>query len=245
MTPHLLYAQAIKGRVTGRGIGIIDTIHLIEVSRCVQVLLRHGGITQEEAAPIIAWFDAYLLWMTTHRYGLEERAAKNNHGTWWVAQVASFAALTGNTSLQDSCRMWYRSVLLPDQMSGDGSFPLELARTKPYIYSLFNLEGMSLICHMLSRPGDDLWSFTLPDGRGLRRAFDYMAPFVMDKSRWPHGTDVMHFALLPVRQMAWLFAGEAFDRPEYLDLWNRLSPDQRDHEIARTFVIREALLWVE
>src|SRR5258705_7622572 len=31
MNPDLLYAQAIKGRATGRGIGIIDTIHLIEV----------------------------------------------------------------------------------------------------------------------------------------------------------------------------------------------------------------------
>ncbi|MEO0734725.1 MAG: alginate lyase family protein, partial [Bacteroidota bacterium] len=38
MTPHLLYAQAIKGRVTGRGIGIIDTIHLIEITKAIQVL---------------------------------------------------------------------------------------------------------------------------------------------------------------------------------------------------------------
>jgi hypothetical protein len=33
MSPHLKYAQAIKGRVTGRGTGIIDTVHLIEVAR--------------------------------------------------------------------------------------------------------------------------------------------------------------------------------------------------------------------
>ncbi|RYZ19945.1 MAG: alginate lyase, partial [Chitinophagaceae bacterium] len=31
MNPNLLYAQAIKGRFTGRGIGIIDTIQLMEV----------------------------------------------------------------------------------------------------------------------------------------------------------------------------------------------------------------------
>lgn len=37
MNPHLLYAQAIKGVSTGRDIGIIDTIHLIEV---VQSLIR-------------------------------------------------------------------------------------------------------------------------------------------------------------------------------------------------------------
>src|SRR5829696_3589199 len=33
MNPNLLYAQAIKGRFTGRGIGIIDTIQLMEVVR--------------------------------------------------------------------------------------------------------------------------------------------------------------------------------------------------------------------
>ena len=31
MNPNLLYAQAISGRFTGRGIGIIDTLHLVEV----------------------------------------------------------------------------------------------------------------------------------------------------------------------------------------------------------------------
>src|SRR5205814_8152109 len=31
MSPHLLYGQAIKGRATGRGTGISDTIHLVEV----------------------------------------------------------------------------------------------------------------------------------------------------------------------------------------------------------------------
>ena len=40
MNPSLLYAQAIKGRFTGRGVGIIDTIHLVEVARAVPILSR-------------------------------------------------------------------------------------------------------------------------------------------------------------------------------------------------------------
>lgn len=35
MNPNMLYAQAIKGRTTGRGIGIIDALHLVEVARSV------------------------------------------------------------------------------------------------------------------------------------------------------------------------------------------------------------------
>ena len=38
MNPHLHYAQAIKGKVTGRGTGIIDTIHLLDVARAVEIL---------------------------------------------------------------------------------------------------------------------------------------------------------------------------------------------------------------
>src|SRR6476620_11099180 len=38
MNPHLLYAQAIHGRSTGRGTGIIDTIHLVEVIRAASRL---------------------------------------------------------------------------------------------------------------------------------------------------------------------------------------------------------------
>src|SRR5437764_15387074 len=38
MNPSLQYAQAIHGVSTGRGIGIIDTIHLVEVARAIEVL---------------------------------------------------------------------------------------------------------------------------------------------------------------------------------------------------------------
>jgi hypothetical protein len=37
MHPHLLYAQAIKGRFTGRGIGVIDAIQLMEVVQGLSV----------------------------------------------------------------------------------------------------------------------------------------------------------------------------------------------------------------
>src|SRR2546423_4964355 len=38
MNPNLQYAQAIHGRTTGRGTGIIDTIHLIEVARAIEAM---------------------------------------------------------------------------------------------------------------------------------------------------------------------------------------------------------------
>ena len=65
-------------------------------------------------------------------------------------QVACFAKLTGNQSLVDYCKNRYKTVLLPNQLATDGSFPLELKRTKPYGYALFNLDAMTSVCHILS-----------------------------------------------------------------------------------------------
>ena len=46
MNPNLLYAQAIYGITTGRGIGIIDTIHLIEVAQSL-LRLDEAGVLPE------------------------------------------------------------------------------------------------------------------------------------------------------------------------------------------------------
>ena len=163
MNPDLQYAQAIKGIVTGRGIGIIDTIHLLEVVQSLIKMEEAGVLAVED----VAGFSDYLKWLTTHPYGVDEMNAKNNHGTCWVMQVAQYAKYTGDKEILDFCRNRYRSVLLPSQMAEDGSFPLELKRTKPYGYSLFNLDAMATICHILSDGEDDLWQYSMDDGRNM------------------------------------------------------------------------------
>jgi len=165
-----------------RGIGIIDTIHLVEVARAIEVLKDSRALSMTELDGITQWFTDYLQWMTTSKNGLEEREAKNNHGTCWVMQVAAFAHLTGDQKLLDYCLERFKTVIVPNQIAADGSFPQELRRTKPYGYSLFNLDAMATICQILSTPADNLWTFEA-DGRGIRRAMAYMFPFIRDKKK--------------------------------------------------------------
>jgi hypothetical protein len=235
MNPNLQYSQAIHGRFTGRGIGIIDTIHLVEVARAIEAL----PLTNRDLDAIKQWFTDYTTWMMTHPYGIAERDATNNHGTCWVMQVAAFAHLTGDRKTLDYAGDRFKTVLLPNQEAPDGSFPQEMKRTKPYGYSLFNLEAFSTIAQIL-----DLWSFELPDGRGMRKAVAFMAPFIRDKKKWPLKPDVMYDDQWPMRQSSLLFAGLAFGDAAYIDLWKTLPADSKVDEVIRNFFIRQPVLWI-
>jgi Alginate lyase len=245
MNPNLQYAQAIHGRFTGRGTGIIDTIHLVEVTRAIEVLADADVFTQKEMIGISHWFADYLFWLTTSKNGIEERDARNNHGTCWVMQVAAFAHLTRDQKLLDYCSDRFRTVLVPNQIAADGSFPLELRRTKPYGYSLFNLEALATLCQILSTTQDNLWTFELSDGRGMRRVLEYMTPFIRDRKTWPLPADVMYDKEWPMRQNSLLFAGLALGHPNYLELWKRLPADSAVEEVIRNFFIRQPVLWVK
>ena len=245
MNPNLLYAQAIKGRTTGRGIGIIDTIHLVEVARAIAVLETLQAIPFGDLATIKYWFSQYLHWLTTHEYGLAERDNGNNHSTCWTLQVAAFADLVGDQEQLDFCRNFYRASLLPQQMAVDGSFPKELQRTKPYGYSLFNLDAMATLCHILSKSEEDLWKYQMEDGRCMARAMEFMVPYIRDKSQWPYPPDVMYFDQWPVRHPALLFAGLAYGNSDYITLWKLLDPDPTNEEVLRNYPIRQPLLWLD
>ena len=244
MNPNLEYAQAIKGITTGRGIGIIDTIHLVEVARAIPLLAESRVLDDGEASGIRKWFADYLHWMTNSAHGREEREAANNHGTCWTMQVAEFARLTANSELTAYCRTRFKTVIVPHQIAPDGSFPEELRRTKPYGYSLFNLDAMSTLCQILSTPEESLFAFELTDGRGMKKVFEFIYPFIADKKRWPYPADVQYFDQFPLRHPSLLFAGLAYSAPQYLSLWKKLNPDPIEEEAIRNFPIRQPVLWV-
>lgn len=244
MNPSLLYAQAIKGKVTGRGIGIIDTIHLMEVVQALSIMEKAGAIPPEDLKAFKSWFNEYLQWLTTHPYGKDEMNAANNHGTCWVMQVAAFARFVDNKELLDFCSNRYKTVLLPHQMAADGSFPLELKRTKPYGYSLFNLDAMSTICQLLSTPDNDLWRFTADSSKSIAKGIAYLYPYVNNKNSWPFAHDVMYWNSWPVAQPFLIFGAVAFQRPEYYHLWLSLNKDPEEEEVLRNLPVRNPLIWL-
>lgn len=244
MTPNLLYGQAIKGVATGRSIGVIDTIQLMEVSQSLCRLEELGALTEEVLEGSRKWFADYLEWMCTHPYGTKERDAHNNHGTCWAMQAASFAKFTGNQEVLDLCRSKFKDVFMVDQLAQDGSFPEELARTKPYGYSLFNLDAMATICQILSTPEDNLWEYATEDGKTMVQAVEFMYPFVADKGSWPYSPDIMFWEEWPVAQPAFLFAWAATGDEKYFNVWAAYDHNPTNDEVIRNLPVRNPLIWM-
>jgi hypothetical protein len=245
MNPSLDYAQAIPGVTPGRGIGIIDTLHLAEVPLAIRAMAKSPAFPAETVAGLKRWFADYTDWMMTSKNGQAEANTKNNHAVAFFVQIAAFATLTGDEARLAECRRRYKEVFVPQQMANDGGFPQELKRTKPYGYSIFQLDNMATLCQLLSTKDDDLWKFTLPDGRGIAKAVDYLEPFLADKAKWPLQPDIQAWDGWPARQPALLFAGLALDRPSCLGLWKRLPADPTNDEVRRNIAITQPVLWVE
>jgi hypothetical protein len=241
MAPHLDHAQAITNLNNGRGVGLIDTLHLVEVARAAYVLDKKGRLGNRAA--ICDWFVRYVAWMQSSANGIEERDSVNNHASCYVLQLAAFAQLVGDTATMAWCVDRFKTALVPKQIAIDGKLPLELARTKPFGYCLFNLEVMATLAHLLSTPVDNLWTFKTASCGSVADAFDFMVPFMADKSKWPFARDVEYWDKWPVRQASLLFAGLALPRPSALELWARLDPDPTTPKVIRNYPIRQPRLW--
>jgi hypothetical protein len=248
MNPNLQYAQAIPGVSTGRGTGIIDTLHIIDIPRAVEVMQKSPAFPPDVAAGLKKWFSDYVNWMTTSKNGNDEANALNNHAVAFWLQVAVFAQFTDDQKDLADCQDHFKNVFLPKQMAPDGSFPRELARTKPYGYSSFQTDNMAMLCEVLSTPQDNLWNFQLPDGRGIRKAIAFMYPYWADKNKWladGRHKDIQAWDGWPARQSALLFGGLAYGEQKYLDLWSRLPADPKNEEVRRNLAITQPVLWVK
>jgi hypothetical protein len=186
MNPHLNFGQFIRGINDGRAAGVIETRGLLQVVDAVGLLAGAPSWTERDTEGMRAWFRDYLAWLRQSPIGQDESRARNNHGTWYDAQVATFALFVGDERLAREVLGTAGERRIARQIEPDGRQPLELARTKAFGYSLMNLEGLVTLAILGDRFGVDLWRYRSPDGRSIRAALDWLIPYADGSKPWPY-----------------------------------------------------------
>ncbi len=185
MNPNINFGQYVSGVNDGREEGVLEFRPLMGVCDALALLTGSTAWTAKDDRAFRDWLTPYVTWVRESRLGRTEAAAVNNHGTWCDAQMADLALVLGQ---HDQARALLGAGLqkrLAYQVEPDGRQPLELARTKSLNYSLLNLEGLFSLARLGAQVDVDWWNYTTPDGRSLRIALRYLAPYADPAKPWP------------------------------------------------------------
>jgi hypothetical protein len=185
MIPNLNHAQVRTGIDTGVSTGIIDTHELPKVTDAIGLLASSKSWTKADEQGLKQWFTEYLKWLRTNKNGKKESEAKNNHGTFYDVQIVTIALFCGENEVADKM-LQTTFGRLANQIEPDGKQPLELVRTLAMSYSTFNLEAWSLLANAAETRGVDLWNYKTANGSSIKKAIDYLLPYVIDGKKWEY-----------------------------------------------------------
>jgi alginate lyase len=187
MNPNLQHAEVQLGINDGSRSGIMNGKDLLEVIDAIELIQHSPSWSNQDQQGMELWFSKYLDWLLNSRHGKQEQRRLDNHGTWYDVQVSSIALFLNKTgTAKSTVQGIIVHGLLPKQIQPDGRQPLELTRTHSLDYSIFNLLGLFRLANIGQHLGIDLWNYKTPQGAGLRKALDYLLPYILKKQRWPY-----------------------------------------------------------
>jgi hypothetical protein len=188
MNPNLNHGQFIPCKYDGRAIGIIDFSQQYTSVLDAIAILDTGapGWSAADRKGMRAWNVSFLDWLVNSPFGKEESAAKNNHGTFQDMQVAGIALAVGDKGLARRTVLDARAKRIDPQIAADGSQPQELARTRSWHYSTFDLVAYTRLAAIGQHVGVDLWGYQGPQGQSLFKAVHYLLPAATGAAAWPH-----------------------------------------------------------
>ncbi len=70
------------------------------------------------------------------------------------------------------------------QADDKGFFPAEMQRTISLHYTAFVMEPFFIIANMGKQTGFDLWNYTTPSGKSLKKSFTVLKPYFSNEKKW-------------------------------------------------------------
>jgi len=202
MNPNLNYAQGVPGISPGRNAGVLDGRYFSTRIVDSLVLLRgNPAWTDNDEQQMRAWMQDYLTWLQGSKIAKKEGRTENNHGNWYVTQVSGVAWYLGDKALIGDMAKLMKSKL-DVQLKPDGTQPAELARTRSFHYSYFNLQAISMMAVLAQKNGIDLWHYRTSQGGSVLKSLDFMARFTDPALPWPYKS-LDQIRVRPVPLLSW------------------------------------------
>ncbi|WP_176801425.1 alginate lyase family protein [Kriegella aquimaris] len=186
VNPNINYGPGIPGEVEGRRAGMIEWSNISTVVTTIQLLESNKVFNTTEMKVLNTWLMDYYTWVKTNKMGIENDNGTQNHSTNFDYQLVGPARYLGLdseaiTRLEDA-----KTKRIAVQITPDGKQPNELGRTKSVHYCSMNLRIMAFVAEMGIPLGVDLWNYSTSDGRSMKKAFEYLKPFVEGKEKWQY-----------------------------------------------------------
>jgi hypothetical protein len=199
MNPNMNHAQFIPGRSTGRSIGIIDSREFVRIIDAALLLHRSSVLDDDELSALKSWFGRFAAWLTESEHGQKEHVAENNHGTFYDLQLATFLWFSGQGKTAREVIAAFSEKRVLEQIDPDGRMPRELARTRPFHYTLFNLQAMVNMALLAARLDMDPLKNDLEAGGRIHSAIAFVSG---DGHDWP--LDPTHPDYMPLYELVLL-----------------------------------------
>lgn len=232
MNPNLNFGQGIPGISTGRGIGMIETRAMYRAIDAAILLRSSSSWTAKEHGEFKAWIREFLRWSIESPIGKDEADERNNHGTYYDVQIVANALFTDQTHLAKKQLEEVTKRRIAAQIEPDGSQPHELARTLSWGYVNMNAFGFATLARLGETAGVDLWNYQTKDGRSVRKAIEWIAPYAADEKDWTHKQisprkfdrtiPLMEIAAIKYKNTSYAFIAKKLRKPDDKEMYREL-----------------------
>jgi hypothetical protein len=236
MNPNMTFAQGVRGMDDGRPAGTIETRDIGFVCDAIGLIAGSKTWKTGDQEGMIAWFTQYLDWFLHHPNAIAVSRIGNNLAVWYAVQAATVALFVGREDVARQLIDNAREGTIAKQIEPDGSQPRELTRTISSHYVFFNLEAFFRLASVADRLGMNLWNYRTADGRSIRRAFDWVIPYMKQEKEWKWKQ---------IKKFEWsvyypllLQASIVFGDQKYLDLATQISDGKMKSDRSHLFFMR-------
>lgn len=233
MNQHLDFGQGIPGVIDGRPFGVIEFGGLKNVITTLELLKLGGDLDTTIEVGVKEWLRAYSQWLQTSELGTMEGTRTNIHGTTYDVQLCSILLYLGEKEQVRNRLETITKRRIAQQIEPDGSQPRELERTKAFTYSTMNLSAFTKLAWYGKRLGVDLWNYKTEDGRGLKKGYEFLIPYLTTNKKWEYQQIKQKTTYRDRFAQLLLNAGHEFDAPSYVKIGEDFMQSQRN-EASKT-----------